>query len=150
MGKEDGYANLVPFSLRTKEEASQMGRKGGKASGRVRNARKTFREQLKSMLSCRIPKDSPLYGKMKKQMDALGIKGDPLVQDMPLLGMLMRSVKDHKAAEFVRDTAGEKPTEQFEDVTPVSPIVLELPSAERIEEIKRLREERNDAEEKKR
>lgn len=125
-----------------------MRRKGGLRSGEVRRNRKTFREQLKSMLSCNIPKDSPLYCKMKQQMKAIGIKGDPTVQDITLLGQLMKSAKDTKAAEFLRDTIGEKPTEMFEDVTPQSPIVLSLPTPEQLAEIRKRREARNAADEK--
>ncbi len=149
MARFDGRANLIPFSQKSKEEAREMGKKGGKASVSVRRARKSFREQLKMMLGCAIPKDSPLYTKMRQQMKSLGFSGDPLVQDITLLGMLMRSAKDVKAAEYIRDTIGEKPVDTFEDVTPQSPIILELPKQEEIDAIRKRREERNLADEKK-
>ena len=63
--------------------------------------------------------------------------------------MLMRSSKDVKAAEYIRDTIGEKPVDTFEDVTPQSPIILELPKQEEIDAIRKRREERNLADEKK-
>lgn len=148
MARHNGTSNLIPFSERPEEEVREMRRKGGLKSGEVRRNRKTFREQLKSMLSCNIPKDSPLYRKMKQQMKAIGIKGDPTVQDITLLGQLMKSAKDTKAAEFLRDTIGEKPTEMFEDVTPQSPIVLSLPTPEQLAAIRKRREERNAADEK--
>ena len=141
--------NLTPFSKGSVDEAREMGRKGGRASAAVRRTRKTFREQLKMMLGCAIPKDSPLYPKMRQQMRTLGFSGDPLVLDITLLGMLMRSAKDVKAAEYIRDTIGEKPVDAFEDVTPQSPIILELPKQEELDAIRKRREERNLADEKK-
>lgn len=43
-----GIKNLIPFSERTKEEARELGRKGGKASGRSRAFAKNFREALQA------------------------------------------------------------------------------------------------------
>lgn len=116
--------NLIPFSERSKSEARECGTRGGIASGKTRRFRKTFREALKNALGCEIPKDSPLYKRTLAQMKALGIDGEPTVQDIPVLGMIAKSAKDPTAFAIIRDTIGEKPVETFEDVTPQGVIVL--------------------------
>ena len=47
----DGHDNLIPFSKRSKEEARECGRKGGKASGRLRRDNRTFRETFAQLLA---------------------------------------------------------------------------------------------------
>ncbi|MDY5968640.1 MAG: KGG domain-containing protein [Bacteroidales bacterium] len=46
-----GKDNLIPMSQRSKEEARECGRKGGKASGRVRREKREFKELLELALS---------------------------------------------------------------------------------------------------
>lgn len=46
----NGTKNLIPQSLRTKEQQKEIARKGGKASGEARRKRKTFKEQFLIML----------------------------------------------------------------------------------------------------
>ena len=41
-------ANLIPVTQRTKEEARQISRKGGKKSGEARALKKTFKETAKA------------------------------------------------------------------------------------------------------
>lgn len=123
MAKRKGnVSNLRPAS--TKDEARERGRNGGIASGKARAARKTFAETLKAMLSCAIPKSSPYYKKLKSQMRELGLDWEPTVQDIPILGILMRAAKNPLAYCAIRDTIGERPVEQTEDLTPPPPITL--------------------------
>ena len=42
----DGRDNLIPMSARSEDEARELGRKGGGASGKVRRERKSIREGL--------------------------------------------------------------------------------------------------------
>ncbi len=107
-------------------EARLNGKKGGIASGKARAARKTFAETLKAMLSCHVPKSSPYYRKLKAQMRELGLDWEPTVQDIPNLGMLTRAAKNPLAYCAIRDTIGERPVEQTEDLTPPPPITLGL------------------------
>lgn len=116
--------DLIPFSQRSKEEAIELGRKGGINSGVSRRKLRTFREALKKSLGCEIPPTSPFYKKIKSQMRALGIDGEPTVQDIPVLGMIQKASKDAMAFSVIRDTIGEKPVESYEDLTPQSPFVL--------------------------
>lgn len=135
--------NLVPFtSDQSRELAAINGRKGGIAAGKARRERKTLRESFKIALSCAIPKKSPLFKSLKKKKDALGMEGDPTVQDIMILGMVMKSSKDTNASAFIRDTIGEKPTETIEDVTPHSPFELGLIPLDLVEKGQREHEER--------
>ena len=125
MAKRRGNVdNLRPPS--STEEARARGRKGGIASGKARAARKTFAETLQTMLSCRVPKSSPYYRKLKAQMRELGLDWEPTVQDIPNLGMLTRAAKNPLAYVAIRDTIGEKPVEQTENLTPPPPISIGL------------------------
>lgn len=134
--------NLIPFSERSKSEAREMGTRGGVASGKSRRLRKTLRESLKNALGCEIPKDSPIYQKTLTQMRAFGLEGEPTVQDIPVLGMIMKASKNPLAFAIVRDTIGEKPVEQFENLTPDSPIVLGVIPADKVEKAKAEKEAR--------
>ena len=125
MAKKRGNVNnLRPPS--SSAEARERGRKGGIASGKARAARKTFADTLKAMLSCRVPKSSPYYRKLKAQMRELGLDWEPTVQDIPNLGMLTRAAKNPLAYVAIRDTIGEKPVEQTENLTPPPPISIGL------------------------
>lgn len=48
------------------------------------------------------------------------------MQDIPNLGMLTRAAKNPLAYVAIRDTIGEKPVEQTQDLTPPPPITLGL------------------------
>lgn len=50
-----GTDNLIPITSRSSEETREMGKKGGKKSGEVRRAKKTFRESLKIMMEEQAP-----------------------------------------------------------------------------------------------
>lgn len=134
--------NLIPFTERSESERREMARQGGVASGKTRRIRKTFREALKKALGCEIPKSSPIYGRIKTQMKALGIEGEPTVQDIPVLGMIQKASKDSMAFAVIRDTIGEKPVEAYEDLTPRSPFVLGLLSEEEADKAEKEHEAR--------
>lgn len=125
MARKRENRHVPPRALST-DEARKIGRRGGIASGRARAARKTFAETLKAMLSCKVPKGSPLYRRLKKQMEALGLDWEPTVRDIPNLGMLTMAAKNPAAYAAIRDTIGEKPVEQTQDLTPPPPITLGL------------------------
>lgn len=134
--------NLIPVTMRTKEEARVLSVKGGRNSGVSRRLRRTLREQLKAALSCYLPKESPHFRKIKQQMTALGIDGCPTVQDIPIIGMILKASKDPSAFIAIRDTIGEKPAEILEDRTPQAPIILGMVAAEKVEAAKNRRKER--------
>ena len=125
MAKRKGNVSNLrpPFSP---EEARKNGKKGAARSAVVRRQRKTFAETLKAMLSCTVPKSSPYYKKLKSQMRELGLDWEPTVQDILILGILMRAAKNPLAYCAIRDTIGERPVEQTQDLTPPPPITLGL------------------------
>lgn len=53
-----GHENLIPASRRSREEASENGRKGGKASGEARRRKKALRAILKAAVPMQL-KDLP-------------------------------------------------------------------------------------------
>lgn len=142
-----GTDNLIPFSKRSKNEAREMGKKGGKASGKMRRARKSLRESLKTALSCSLPTRSPYYRKIKKMMEDFGLDGDPMVQDIPVLGMIAKAAKSEGAFVAIRDTIGEKPVDAVEDLTPQSPVVLGMIPLDAVKREKEKREARREKDE---
>ena len=90
-----------PQNLKTlsPKEAREQGRKGGKASAAKRAERKTFREGLLLLLN------EPLK-------DKTGQPTDKTTQDAVIAGLVKRAIAgDVRAAEFIRDTIGEKPVQ---------------------------------------
>lgn len=85
--------NLIPNSQRSPSELREQCRKGGIKSGEVRRARKTLKEELLLLLS----------------------QGN--TQEKISLAMIEKCLKgDTKAYEVIRDTIGEKPKEQVENL----------------------------------
>ena len=83
--------NLVSLADRTTEEVREIARKGGKASGESRRARKTLKEELLLLLA----------------------KGD--TQSKISLSMIQQALDGNtKAFEVIRDTIGEKPKDKLE------------------------------------
>lgn len=81
--------NLKP--IRTKKEAREKGRKGGKASGKSRQERKALKEELLLLLS----------------------KGN--TQEKVSLALIKQAMNGNtKAYEIIRDTIGEKPIDKVE------------------------------------
>lgn len=67
--------NLIPFNELTEKKQREIASKGGKASGKARQEKKTMRETLRLMLE-EVPKDNNPYGLSYKQLATLGlIKG---------------------------------------------------------------------------
>lgn len=95
--------NLIPQNKRTKKEQREIARKGGIASGKARAERKTFKEELITLLENGNTQEKLSLAIIKKAM-----KGDT------------------KAFEVIRDTVGEKPTDKIEaDITSDINITIE-------------------------
>lgn len=91
-----GKDNLINLKNRTKAEQREIARMGGKKSGEVRRAKKTFRELMEE------------YGGMPDENDPR------LTNDQAIMINQYKLAKSDKpgstkAAEFVRDTKGEAP-----------------------------------------
>lgn len=98
------------FSYKTPEERSELGRKGGIASGKTRRNKKAMRERLEILL------DLPLKSGKEYDIESIknfaALKGKNItVQDAMMIAQIQKALKgDTTAAAFVRDTAGENPS----------------------------------------
>lgn len=91
----------------TSEEAREMGRRGGIASGEARRQRRLLRETLGDLMTADYAADD-----VRAQLNALGIQVD--AQSASMFAILRKAMAgDVEAARFIRDTLGEKPTETF-------------------------------------
>lgn len=107
-------ANQQNLRAPTPAEARERGRKGGKASAAKRAERKTFREGLLLLLR------EPLK-------DKAGQVTDKTTLDAVIAGLVKRAISgDVRAAEFIRDTIGEKPVEQINVNAPDPAIMAEI------------------------
>lgn len=98
-------ANVQNLKTLSPKEAREQGRKGGKASAAKRAERKTFREGLLLLLN------EPLK-------DKAGQTTDKTTQDAVIAGLVKRAIAgDVRAAEFIRDTIGEKPVQDVKFYT---------------------------------
>lgn len=133
--------NLNP--VRTTEEAKERGRKGGLATGRKRHMEATMRETLKAMLQCKVDLRSPVGQELKARMQALGFEGDPTVLVKVITDLLFEGDYKVRTATFIRDTIGEKPVEQIEDLSDKPAIIIKPFSQEQIAQAKAEKAERD-------
>lgn len=112
MARHIGTANLKP--VRTKREAKERGHKGGIASGEARRMKRTFKDRLKWLME--LPMGE---GEITEDTDIKNIRLIPSANltaiDQIIVAQFQKAAKgDTKAAEFIRDTIGEKPKEKME------------------------------------
>lgn len=102
--------NLKP--VRTKSEARARGKNGGIASGKARREKKLFRETLDALLS--MPMKDGKEVAVDEIKNFANIKGQNIsVQEAILIAQIQKAMKgDTRAAEYVRDTIGQKPTDE--------------------------------------
>lgn len=68
-----GVNNLIPMNTRSKEEASELGRKGGIASGKARREKATMKKTLEMLLDT-VPKcESNPEGKTFRELTTEGL-----------------------------------------------------------------------------
>lgn len=88
--------NLRPFNERTEEEQREIATRGGKASGKARRRKKELKELLELALS-----------------QPSGIEDGEDNYTAITAALVQRAIHgDTKAYEVIRDTLGQKPTEQ--------------------------------------
>ena len=104
-----GVENLVPQSERTKEEQRAVAKMGGIASGKVRREKKAMKETLETLLS--MPLKNGQETDLEEIQSLAATKGKNItVQEAIMLAQIQKAMKgDTKAAEYVRDTIGQKP-----------------------------------------
>ena len=103
-----GEENLIPFSKRSKEEAREQGRIGGKASGESRRRKRSLKEAADLFLSLPVT-DQRTFNAMAKA----GVNPDDTDYQMAVIvGLTMKAIKgDAKAAKTVIDLMGESATD---------------------------------------
>lgn len=101
------------FSNMTPEQRRENGRKGGIASGEAKRKKRAMRETLDVLLA--MPMKSGKFADIESIKNFAAIKGKNInVQEAMIISMLQRAMKgDVKAAEWIRDTAGQKPIENM-------------------------------------
>ena len=106
--------NLIPQSERTKAEQRVIARKGGIASGEKRREKKAMKETLETLLQ--MPLKSGKATDLDEIKNIAALKGKNItVQEAIMLAQIQKAVKgDTKAAEYVRDTSGNKLKEGVE------------------------------------
>lgn len=93
--------NLKP--VRTKSEARERGRAGGKASGKARRRKADFRKTLNMLLTAEI--DSPEW---KPMLETLGV--DSTLESAMLMAQIKQAMLGStKAATFVAKYSGQSP-----------------------------------------
>lgn len=104
--------NLVPQNKRTKEEQREVARKGGIASGKARRRKRA----MKDIISTFGKEDAPETVVAKLIQLGMLEKGESCTMDEALiLAQYGKALSGNtKAAEFVRDTNGQKPQERVE------------------------------------
>lgn len=102
-------ANEQNLKTPSTSEARSRGRKGGIASGKARREKKALKDTLEELLAMPI-KDGKSQD-IDKIKSIAGIKGKNItMQEAIMVAMLNKAAKgDVRAAEYVRDTIGQKP-----------------------------------------
>lgn len=95
------------------KDAVENGRKAGVASGASRRRKRAMRQAAAMLLNTQIPMNErgPFMGTAKTLLKTFGYTPDDATyQDALLAGIMLEAMKgDVRAAEFIRDTAGESP-----------------------------------------
>ena len=91
-------ANEKNLRTPTTNEAREIGRKGGIASGQARREKKTIQKILADLLDSDI-KDSPQFAKLASKM---GVESDKSIKDIFTLVCLLNSVKSGNLGDLER------------------------------------------------
>lgn len=117
------YPNLTDEKIKalTPEERREAGRLGGIASGKARKKKKTMRAIYESLAGQKVNGETV----QKLQGTLMKVKKNLTVEESIVLAqVLMAQAGDTRAAEFLRDTAGEKPVEKVQ-IAEVDPEVID-------------------------
>lgn len=112
MANEENLKKGKATQFQSGEEAARNGQKGGVASGASRRRRKAMKQTVNTLLGTGLNADAGEFLEIiKPRLLALGIdEEDATYQDVLLAGIMLKAMKgDVRAAEFIRDTAGESP-----------------------------------------
>ena len=133
--------NLKTYNDRTEEEQRDLVTKGGIASGVARRKKKKLKDLAQAMLSCKADSNT------KQITQALfpDIEPDEITVAAGILAAQIEKAMggDTRAFEVIRDTSGQKPVDQHEDLSPISSRrpVYEIYKKEEVEEINNSKDE---------
>ena len=115
--------NSEGTQFKSSAEAVAHGSKGGVASGKARREKKAMRETLAALLT--MPIKDGKFADVDSIKNFASVKGKNIdVQTAISIAMIQKALKGDKgAAEFIRDTSGQKPTDKM-DITGAIPVVL--------------------------
>ena len=107
----------------TPEERRENGKKGGIASGESKRKKKAMKETLEILLS--MPLNRRKEYEVEEIQSFAQLKGKNVnVETAILIKQLQRALAgDLSAAEFIRDTSGQRPTNDV-NVTGALPVVI--------------------------
>lgn len=110
--------NLIPKTELSKEEAKRLGKIGGIKSGEARRQKKTMQEIAKYILTMSLQNGEK--HSVEEIQNLAEVKGKNIsVDEAILLKQVEKALKgDINSATFVRDTAGQKPIEQIQQLEP--------------------------------
>ena len=101
--------NLIPMDQRSTDEARELGREGGRASGVSRRRKKSLREAAELYLSLPVA-DKRAWNKLARD----GVAPEDVDNQMAIIaGLTIKAVKgDAKAAKVLFDLLGEQPKDE--------------------------------------
>ena len=99
--------NLIPFTAMTESEQRALASKGGNASAKARQERKTVQNMLTKYFDSKISDDKQL----KKLADKIGIEGDESVKYLYTVVCAMNTLKkgELKDLKLIMELLGETP-----------------------------------------
>jgi hypothetical protein len=106
--------NTEKTRFKSGSKAVEAGKKGGVASGVAKREKKAMKDTLKALLT--LPLDESQVADIETIKSLAALEGKNItVQEAILLQQVKKAMDgDTKAAEYVRDTAGDKPTDKVE------------------------------------
>ncbi len=103
--------NLIPMNKRTESEQREIAKKGGKASGRSRRDKREQRDVILDIMS--MPLEEGYMDKIQALAQAKG--SNISVNAAIVIEQVKKALEgDTKAAEYLRDTAGWKPSDKVQ------------------------------------
>lgn len=104
--------NLIPVTELTESEARELSKRGGIASGVARRKKKTMRDTINLALGLR----SELSDAEIERYMRVGFADEDIDNQAKIIMGIMKLAAegDIRAAEFIRDTAGQKPKDSVE------------------------------------
>lgn len=141
MPKSDGWKNLQPLNGNDPEREKEVRRKGAAAGREIQKKRKALRDIMDTLLA--LPAGNELFeSDITEAAKVLAMEhGEMLTAyDAVSLAQIAKAAKgDTEAARWVRDSAGDKPTEKQQIVADVvTPADAEIAKrvAERLAKVK--------------